>query len=98
MSKEFTNKLPIMNFREAMAEICWNWQPCGCSWHQITRNLTNDYPYISIDKFEITPTHASYKTDNWELAPGVWERINAVLDVMLPLLEPLETDESNKEG
>jgi hypothetical protein len=61
--------------------------------HQIQR----DKHGIHVDKLYLGPTDAQYKTSNWNVAPGVYEKLNLVLDVILPLLEPRETDENNSE-
>jgi len=82
---------PTLNFREALSEILWNWQPqSSMAHHQIQR----DEDGIHVDKLYLGPTTAQYKTSNWNVAPGVYEKLNLVLDVILPLLEPHETDEN----
>lgn len=92
----FTNEIPTMNFRGVMSEIFWNWQlHSDMLYHQLERGEDPDRgPYISVDKLCITPTHASYKTSNWTLEPGVWEKLNIFLDCVVPMLEPFDTKDN----
>ncbi len=89
--REMVNEVPTMNFREAVSEIFWNWQLCsGRDHHQLERGEDGTGPYITVDKLTITKTWASYKTQNWTLAPGVWEKLILFLDTLEPMLEPME--------
>jgi hypothetical protein len=79
--------LPVMNFREAVSEIFWNWQlQSSMPFHHLQR----DEEGIHVDKLYIGPTEAQYKMENWIVGPGVYEKLNRFLDVLLPMLEPLE--------
>lgn len=54
-------------FADLFAEICW-------SWEQKYKIIKHSDVTYSINKLYITPYRVSYKTDNWELAPGVFEK------------------------
>lgn len=88
-------ELPELNFREAVSEIFWNWQlNSSHPHHHLERH--SDEPCITVDKLYITPTTASYKMQNWTLAPGVWDKLNLWLDSFLPMLETIEMYEYGK--
>ena len=85
------NPSPKMNFREAVSEIFYNWQLCsGHEHHQLRR----DEHGIHVDKLFIGPTEADYKMDHWELEPGVYDKLNKFLDVLLPNLEPMSKEDT----
>lgn len=79
-----------MNFREAVAEIFWNWQLNSSMKHH---HLQRDEDGIHTDKLYIGPTEAHYKTTTWVVAPGVYEKLNQFLDFLIPMLEPLPPED-----
>lgn len=77
-----------LNLRELIDEVHYSWQLCSL---ELFRHPLRQADAVHIHKLTITPTQARYKTETWELAPGVWERFNAYLDYMEKELEPLPT-------
>lgn len=58
----------INTFKELMNEICWSWEYPN---YDLKYNEVNDYLWLN--KLHIERTYAQYKTDHYELAPGVYE-------------------------
>jgi hypothetical protein len=90
--EEWVAQLPEMNFRQLMAEVCWNWQPCGEAWHEIERFPEGDF---CIDKLYIGPTHVSYKTENWKISQEVFDKFVKFYETVYPLLEEREPPEKS---
>ena len=86
MSGEFEDKV-ITNFLDVFNEIAWDWE----SQYGMTKHLDGSF---SINKLYITPTEMSYKTDNWILAPGVFEKVEKFYNLLYPSnsLDFLERD------
>jgi len=96
---DWVKTLPVLNFRATISEIFYSWELCsGMQHHQLERGADKDGPYITVNKLTITPTWASYKMENWQLAPGVWEKLQTFLDCMLPMLEPYNEEPTNGEN
>lgn len=61
-----------INFNELMDEIVWSWG----DGHELTRVVESDGEVtFYLNKLYIDKQRASYKTDNWTLAPGVFEKL-----------------------
>jgi hypothetical protein len=59
-----------MNFVSLLDEVAYSWSPGPSLFaHNILRI---DKETFCINKLYITPERAHYKTDSWELAPGVF--------------------------
>ena len=79
---------PELTFREALAEILWNWQPNSDQrHHQLERGTDSEGPYINADKLTITPTYAEYKTEKWCVSAETWGKLTKLLDCLLPMLD-----------
>lgn len=58
----------IRSFKELLCEISW-------SWEYPMYDLVDEGDGFSLNKLFITPTRVTYKTERWELAPGVYEDV-----------------------
>lgn len=56
----------IKNFKELLDEIAWSWQ-------YGVYELEKHEDGYSLNKLFITRDRVTYKLENWELAPGVYE-------------------------
>jgi hypothetical protein len=61
-----------MSFKDLLAEVFWNWQPCGQPHHQVIVYENGDYVidklYIDKDKLEV-----SYKTELWKITQDTYD-------------------------
>jgi len=57
----------IVTFKDLMNEIAW-------SWEYPAYDFRLDGDTLVLNKLFITKKYAEYKTDRWELAPGVFDK------------------------
>lgn len=70
----FDNDIPtISSFKELMNEIAWSWN------HPEYEIIKTEDGY-NLNKLYIEPDCVSYKTDNWYLAPGVYEQFERFVE------------------
>jgi hypothetical protein len=68
----------LYTFEELLDEISYSWEPGISSESVFCHNIIKeDDECYSINKLYITPDRCSYKTDNFHLAPGVFEKFVA---------------------
>lgn len=63
------NEGTITSFKELLNEILWSWD-----FPQYDLEKTEEGNFI-LNKLYIEPTRASYKTQEWTLAPGVFTEV-----------------------
>jgi hypothetical protein len=76
MSDECNEKI-ITNFIEVFNEIAYDWE----SQYGMTKHTDGTY---SINKLYIGPDGMSYKTSNWVLGPGVFEKVEKLYNLLYP--------------
>jgi hypothetical protein len=68
----------ITSFKELMNEIAYSWD-----WnYEFSFDEQENYFYLN--KLCISPDRVSYKLENWELAPGVFEDVKAFYKLLNP--------------
>lgn len=76
MSEDYNEKV-ITNFLDVFDEIAYDWES------QYGMNKHDDGTY-SVNKLYIGPDWMSYKTNNWILAPGVFEKVEKFYNLLYP--------------
>lgn len=62
------NDIPVIsNFKELMNQV-------GFSWDWPKHSIIKTPEGYVLNKLYITPEYVTYKTDTWELEPGVYEQ------------------------
>ncbi len=59
----------ISSFQELLNEILWSWEFPN---YRLEKDEKGNF---YLNKLYIAPDHVSYKTENWELASGVFEHV-----------------------
>lgn len=70
------NEGTITSFKELLNEILWSWD-----FPQYDLEKTEEGHY-SLNKLYIEPTRASYKTQEWNLGPGVFEEVEKFYNLL----------------
>lgn len=67
----------INSFKELMNEISWSWEYPLYDLHYDEKENS-----FYLNKLYILPDRVSYKCENWELAPGVFEDVKAFYNLL----------------
>lgn len=70
------NEGTITSFKELLNEIAWSWEYPSYDLEKTEEG------HFSLNKLYIAPDHASYKTQMWNLGPGVFAEVEAFYNLL----------------